>query len=193
MMMRTTSRLRKHRRKGRESGQAAVFLVLAMGIFLVGGIGFVVDGANLWFHRQSAQTAADAACTAGAMDLLSTAAGASIPNASDWIGNSFLCSGTTGGGSNQTSNSTFPPCQYAGFNGYSGTGLQGVQVSFPTSGTISAATTCPTSTPYSSSSPTVCAADAVSAPYMQLQVMDNVPTTFIRLLGAGTIARVPAK
>jgi Putative Flp pilus-assembly TadE/G-like len=193
MATRTTSRSRKNRRKGRESGQAAVFLVLAMGIFLIGGIGFVVDGANLWFHRQSAQTAADAACTAGAMDLLSTAAGASLPNASDWIGNSFLCSGTTGSGSNRTSNSTFPPCQYAGFNGYSGSGLQGIQVSFPASGTISAATTCPTSTPYSSSSPAVCAADDVSTPYMQLQVTDSVPTTFIRLLGAGAISTVPAK
>jgi hypothetical protein len=192
MMMRTTSRLRKHRRKGRESGQAAVFLVLAMGIFLVGGIGFVVDGANLWFHRQSAQTAADAACTAGAMDLLSTAAGASIPNASDWIGNSFLCSGTTGGGSNQTSNSTFPPCQYAAFNGYSGSGLQGIQVSFPTSGSVSAAATCPTAPPYSTSLP-VCAADDVVTPYMQLAVTDTVATTFIRLLGAGPSTTVPAK
>lgn len=193
MAMRTTSRSRKNRRKGRESGQAAVFLVLAMGIFLIGGIGFVVDGANLWFHRQSAQTAADAACTAGAMDLLSTAAGASLPNGSDWIGNLFLCSGTTGSGSNRTSNSTFPPCQYAGFNGYSGSGLQGIQVSFPASGTISAATTCPISTPYSSSSPAVCAADVISTPYMQLQVTDSVPTTFIRLLGAGAISTVPAK
>jgi hypothetical protein len=163
-----------------------------MGIFLVGGVGFVVDGANLWFHRQSAQTAADAACTAGAMDLLSTAAGASLPNADDWIGKSFLCSGTTGGAGNPTSNSTFPPCQYAGFNGYSGSGLQGIQVSFPASGSVSAATTCPTAIPYSSSTP-VCAADAVSTPYMQLQVSDNVPTTFIRLLGAGATSRVPAK
>ena len=170
-----------------------MFLVLAMGIFLIGGVGFVVDGANLWFHRQSAQTAADAACTAGAMDLLSTAAGASLPNGSDWIGNSFLCSGTTGGGSNPTSNSTFPPCQYAGFNGYSGSGLQGIQVSFPASGTIAAATTCPTTTPYSSSSPAVCAADEASTPYMQLQVTDSVPTTFIRLLGAGPTSTVPAK
>ncbi len=192
MATRTTSRSRKNKRKARESGQAAVFLVLAMGIFLIGGVGFVVDGANLWFHRQSAQTAADAACTAGAMDLLSTAAGASLPN-SGWIGNSFLCSGTTGSGSNSTSNSTFPPCQYAGFNGYSGSGLQGIQVSFPASGTISAATTCPTATPYSSSSPAVCAADEASTPYMQLQVTDNVPTTFIRLLGAGPTSTVPAK
>jgi putative Flp pilus-assembly TadE/G-like protein len=188
----TTSRLRK-RHKARESGQAAVFLVLAMGIFLVGGIGFVVDGANLWFHRQSAQTAADAACTAGAMDLLSTAAGASLPNASDWIGNSFLCSGTTGGGSNPTSNSTFPPCQYAGFNGYSGSGLQGIQVSFPASGSVSAAATCPTALPYSSSLPVCAADDDASTPYMQLQVTDRVPTTFIRLLGAGPSTTVPAK
>src|SRR5207249_8716297 len=28
-----------------------------------------LDLTNVWFHRQSAQTAADAACTAGAMDL----------------------------------------------------------------------------------------------------------------------------
>lgn len=188
----TTSRLRK-RHKARESGQAAVFLVLAMGIFLVGGIGFVVDGANLWFHRQSAQTAADAACTAGAMDLLSTAAGASLPNASDWIGNSFLCSGTTGGGSNPTSNSTFPPCQYAGFNGYSGSGLQGIQVSFPASGSVSTAATCPTALPYSSSLPVCAADDDASTPYMQLQVTDRVPTTFIRLLGAGPSTTVPAK
>lgn len=167
--------------------------MLAMGIFLVGGIGFVVDGANLWFHRQSAQTAADAACAAGAMDLLSTAAGASLPNGTDWIGNSFLCSGTTGSGSNSTPNNTFPPCQYAAFNGYSGSGLQGIQVSFPASGSITAATTCPTTTPYSSSSPTVCAADAVSTPYIRLQVTDNVPTTFIRLLGAAATSTVPAK
>jgi hypothetical protein len=194
MATRTTSRFSRSKHKARESGQAAVFLVLAMGIFLIGGVGFVVDGANLWLHRQSAQTAADAACTAGAMDLLSTAAGASLPNGSAWIGNPlpFLCSGTTSTGSNPTSNSTFPPCQYAAFNGYSGSGLQGIQVSFPASGSVSAATTCPTAIPYSISTP-VCAADDVSTPYMQLQVTDNVPTTFIRLLGAGAISRVPAK
>ena len=171
-----------------------MFLVLAMGIFLIGGIGFVVDGVNLWFHRQSAQTAADAACTAGAMDLLSSAAGASLQGDTDWIGKSFQCSGTSGGGSNPTSNSALPPCQYAGFNGYSGSGLQGIQVSFPAAGSISAATTCPTTTPYSSTSPTVCAADNVaSTPYMQLDVTDSVRTTFIRLLGAGPTATVPAR
>ena len=192
-----TSTIRKsgacyRRPRAKERGQAAVFVVLAMGIFLIGGLGFVVDGTNLWFHRQSAQTAADAACAAGAMDLLSTAAGASLPNASDWIGQSFQCSGTTGGGSNPTSNSTYPPCQYAGFNGVSGSGLQAVQVNFPDSASIAVAATCPTAPPYSTSLP-VCAADDVVRPYMQLQVTDNVRTTFIRLVGAGPTTSVPAK
>ena len=93
------SRLSK-RYKARESGQAAVFLVLAMGIFLIGGIGFVVDGANLWFHRQSAQTAADAACASGAMNLLSLSVGATPPQ-QNWIGTNFLCSGSRGGGKNK--------------------------------------------------------------------------------------------
>src|ERR1700730_16081692 len=110
MLMRKTSRKKKHR--AGESGQAAVFLVLAMGLFLIGSMGFVVDGANLWFHRQSAQTAADAACTAGAMKMLSVAAGATRPN---WIGTSFQCSGSTNGAPNNGS----APCQYAAFNGYS--------------------------------------------------------------------------
>jgi hypothetical protein len=166
-----------------QRGQAAVFLVLAMGIFVVGGVGFVVDGANLWFHRQSAQTAADAACTAGAMDLLSTAAGASLPNGSDWIGNSFDCASTTNG----TPNSSFPPCTYAALNGYSGSARQKVQVSFPGSANASISASC-------SAGPTVCKADAVAAiPYMQVSITDDVATTFIRLLGSGPTASVPAK
>jgi len=53
-----------------ESGQAALFLLLILGIFLLGGIGLAVDMANMWFHRQSAQNVADAVCTAAAMDLV---------------------------------------------------------------------------------------------------------------------------
>src|ERR1700681_361057 len=109
--MLTRKTLRKKNRRAGESGQAAVFLVLAMGLFLIGSMGFVVDGANLWFHRQSAQTAADAACTAGAMNMLSVAAGA-IPPDPNWIGTSlFQCSGSSGSGGN-VPNSGFAPCQY---------------------------------------------------------------------------------
>jgi len=166
-----------------ERGQAAVFLVLALGIFLIGGVGFVVDGANLWFHRQSAQTAADAACAAGAMDLLSNAAGVTPPSTT-WIpasddGSGFSCSGTTGltGG--------LPPCSYANLNGYQGTS---VLVSFPT---LAIAADCPAAPPFSL---TACAANGVAAtPYLRVDIEDNVPTTFMRLLGAGPSSSVPAK
>ena len=62
-------------RQSNESGQVMVLIVLALGLFLLGAAGFSVDMGNLWFHRQSAQNAADAACMAGAMDILVKARG----------------------------------------------------------------------------------------------------------------------
>jgi Putative Flp pilus-assembly TadE/G-like/Putative Tad-like Flp pilus-assembly len=176
------------RRRANERGQAVVFLVFALGIFLIGGIGLVVDGANLWFHRQSAQTAADAACASAAMDMLSLAAGVT-PADPNWIpssddGSVFHCSGTTGSAGNTTPNSTFPPCQYAALNGYSGSGSQDVQVSFPAG--LSFTAECPNGN--------VCAADDVAAtPYVKVTVNDTVPTTFMRLVGASPSTMVPAK
>ena len=46
----------------RESGQIMVSLLLMLTLFLLAMVGFAVDLTNLWFHRQAAQTAADAAC-----------------------------------------------------------------------------------------------------------------------------------
>src|SRR2546430_17513627 len=57
--------IRSGKRLRSDGGQVTITVVLAMGIFLLGAMGFAVDMANLWFHRQSAQIAADAACTAG--------------------------------------------------------------------------------------------------------------------------------
>ncbi|MCU1269410.1 MAG: hypothetical protein JWN74_704 [Acidobacteriaceae bacterium] len=188
MSMRKTSR--KNKRQSRESGQAAVFLVLAMGLFLIGSMGFVVDGANLWFHRQSAQTAADAACTAGAMNMLSVAAGATPPS-QNWIGISFQCSGSTGSGNNQVPNSGFVPCQYAAFNGYTSSGLQAnhagtdVSVTFP--GSFSSIPSC-------SGGSTLCTAKDVAAqPYMQVNITDRVQTTFIGMLNGGHTVDVGAQ
>ena len=65
----------RRRDRSKEAGQATLFLVLALGIFLLGALCFAFDMSNMWFHRQAAQTAADAACTAGAMDLLVDAQG----------------------------------------------------------------------------------------------------------------------
>lgn len=187
MLMRKTSR--KKKRRVRESGQAAVFLVLAMGLFLIGSMGFVVDGANLWFHRQSAQTAADAACTAGAMNMLSVAAGAKPPS-ENWIGTSFLCSGSSDNGKNKVPNSGFAPCQYAAFNGYTSSGLQSnqagndVSVIFPGSFSI----------PLCSNGSILCnAEDLVATPYIQVNVTDRVQTTFIGMLNGGHTMDVGAQ
>ena len=56
--------------KSREAGQSILLIVLALGLFLLGAVAFAVDMGNLWWHRQQAQRAADAACLAGAMDAL---------------------------------------------------------------------------------------------------------------------------
>src|SRR5258708_11263801 len=55
-----------------EAGQAAISVVLILGLFLVGILALAVDFTNIWFHRQAAGAAADAACQAGAMDLFET-------------------------------------------------------------------------------------------------------------------------
>ena len=61
--------------KKREGGQATLYFLLALGIFMMGALAFAFDLSNMWFHRQAAQSASDAACTAGAMDLLAASQG----------------------------------------------------------------------------------------------------------------------
>ena len=50
-------------------------VLLTMSLFLLAALGFSVDMSNLWFNRQWAQSAADASCTAAAMDMLYAASG----------------------------------------------------------------------------------------------------------------------
>jgi hypothetical protein len=167
--------------RSRESGQAAVFVVLALGLFLLGGVSIAIDGANLWFHRQAAQTAADAACTAGIMDMVTISSGGSA--AGGWIGavnSSFDCSAS--------GKSSAIPCQYAALNGYTAAALSAgtpgadVNVSFP--GTVSGVPACTTTTP----PPPICTSTGlVSAAYLQVNVTDRVQTFFMALLGNRTV------
>src|SRR2546425_10209128 len=101
---------RKTTSKSGESGQSILLVVLVLGIVLLGAVAFSVDMGNMWFHRQSAQTAADAACTAGAMDLLVDATnGITTQGGFSAVKNGFFdCS----------ANPTYAPCQYAALNGY---------------------------------------------------------------------------
>ena len=118
-----------HRERWDDSGQAVVFVLMALGIFLFGVAALGVDFANLWFHRQSAQTAADAACTAGAMDMLTDYNTGVASKGGFTPGTAFVCA----------SGSTIAPCKYAALNGYaSGDTTPGskVSVSFPTSAAV---------------------------------------------------------
>src|SRR5215469_1299287 len=94
--------------RSREAGQAVVFVVLVLGIFLLGALCFAFDFSNMWFHRQAAQTAADAACTAGAMDLLVDSQGGATGHQGFTVGTAYSC----------TTTSTDSVCSYAAKNGY---------------------------------------------------------------------------
>jgi Flp pilus assembly protein TadG len=104
-----------------ETGQAAILLLVALSIFLLGAVGLAIDGANLYANWQMAQAAADAGAQAGIMSVFY---------------------GTNTAGTHQFSTSSgFPctssdptPCYYAqtrnGFN----TAADTVTVDFPAIG-----------------------------------------------------------
>jgi hypothetical protein len=58
-----------------DAGQSVIAVALILFFFLLGMLGFAVDLTNVWFHRQAAVAAADAACQAGAIDMLAQAGG----------------------------------------------------------------------------------------------------------------------
>jgi len=118
---------RNRKKLSGESGQTSIFVLLVLGIFFLAFVGLAVDFSNLWFHRQMAQGAADAACQAGAMDLLVDYSGGGPNQGGFTPGTDFDCK-------------DFPdsaPCRYAALNGYTGGTLvantpgTSVGVSFP--------------------------------------------------------------
>ena len=114
-------------RRRSDSGQTMLFVLLVLGLFLLGAIGFGVDYANFWFHRQSAQSAADAACTAGVMDLLANA------NTGGTLG------GFPAGNFDCKDYPNASPCRYAALNGYNGLGTlpgNSVLVSYVATSTV---------------------------------------------------------
>jgi hypothetical protein len=145
-----------------EDGQAAVSLVLMLGLFAMGVLGFGVDLSNVWFHKQAARAAADAACQAGAIDML---AGAS----SSGPGMGF----TKGTASNCVATPKATMCYYAGDNGYPALGLtpgvdsNAVSWTFPTS--VSGVT-----------------ANAANT-YMTVTVAENVRTYFMSLITGSAV------
>jgi hypothetical protein len=167
-----------------QSGQAMLFVVLGLGLFLVGAIAFAVDLSNGWFHRQAVQTAADAACTAGAMDWLKIRTDniTAAPYPGHFTpGTNFDCNSTTP--NNNTVLTTNPaPCVYAALNGYRSTlsqasaaaGALGDNVSVIFGGAP------PPGVPTSGTS------------IMEVDVIDNTPTFFAGFLAGRTTQTIRA-
>jgi hypothetical protein len=174
-------------RRNSQRGNILIFVVLMLGLFLLAAIGIAVDLSNIWLHRQAAQTAADAACTAGVMDMLQSANGTMTP--AWWTP-------TTAGGSVVDCTSTTPntartvpaPCWYAAKNGYSSAGLvagqpsQSVKLTFLNNGASWGATVEPGDEGFDL---------AGSAPFLRVDVVDRVQVHFLALVGPRT-TDVPA-
>jgi len=178
----THDNLNRRFARSSEAGQAALFLMLALGLFLLGALALAVDMGNLWFRRQVTQNAADAACTAGAMDMLKVANGGTSSGGFT-PGTSFQCS----------SNSSASPCWYAAQNDIGANGLTAgkasseVYVNFPSS--FSGIRSC-TGSPL----PSVCYSSGGTAhPFIQVNVDDRVPTYFAGLLRGSTTVDVGAR
>jgi Putative Flp pilus-assembly TadE/G-like len=155
--------MRRPRSRSKEAGQATLFLMLGLGIFLLGALCFAFDMSNMWFHRQAAQTAADAACAAGAMDLLVDSQGGATGNQGFTPGTNYSC----------TTTATDSVCKYAAKNGYNGNNTSPgnvVNVSFPSSVIGVAA-------PPSGIAPN---------PFIRVDIVDHVQTFFLGLFSGGT-------
>ena len=167
-MSRTRTEQNSHKTRGTtQDGQAAVLLLLVLGIFLISSVGFAVDLSSMWFHRQAAQTAADAACSAGAMDLLYLHTGAITSSPGFTPGTSGDCS----------SSSSTALCQYAGFNGYTATTSASGWGSGTAPGSIAVSWSFP------SSVAGVSANSGVTNPFLTVTVKEKPPTWFMQLLG----------
>ena len=141
-----------------EQGQAVLPVLAAASVLLMGAAGFAVDLSNLYFQRQMAQAAADAAAQAAMMSIFdgtNTAGAAAFST-----GGSFTC-----GASDART-----PCQYAQWNGF-GTSADTVTVSFPSSiAGVSSAKLSPS--------------DPVNLVHVVVQ--RTVSTTLLKLLGSAS-------
>src|SRR5258706_4616542 len=152
-----------------EAGQAIIFVLLVLGFFFLGALCFAFDLSNIWFHRQSAQSAADAACAAGAMDILVDAQGDATGQQGFTLGTNYSC----------TTTSTDTICKYAAKNGYNASStLNTVGVSFPNS--VTQSSTLPTGVVIPP------AGLAGSYPFIRVDIVDHVQTFFVGLFSCRT-------
>jgi hypothetical protein len=149
-----------------ESGQAlSVWLVVILMVVSV-FLGIAYDMSLAWMHKAAADAVAEAACTAGAMDL-EYAAMNNVRTTPDPAQNFIPSSGSTASGDckDQSSN---PICYYASINGY--------QSSTTANDVTWALSTVP---PANGLSSTFTTTSNGVAPYLNVTVTENVPVTFM--------------
>lgn len=154
-----------------QAGQASVFLLVILAGFLLASVGFAVDLSNMWFHRQAAQSAADAACVAGAMDMLYLHNGTITTSPAFTVGTSGDCS----------SSSTAALCQYAQFNGYAATTSAAGWSTSTAAGAVAVSWTFPTAVNG------VTGASGITYPFLNVVVQEKPATWFMGLIGVKSL------
>jgi hypothetical protein len=139
----------------KEAGQAILLVVLAMSLFMLGALGFIIDGSHLYAQRTMAQAAADAAAQAGMMSIFDNTAGAWGAHT---VGASFTC-GTA---------DTAAACKYA----------QSTANGFNLAGDVVTVTPNPAGVPVTGLS----TADSVNL--LEVSVSRKVNTTLMNLIGS---------
>jgi putative Flp pilus-assembly TadE/G-like protein len=109
-------------RHRKQNGQAILMVVVAVGLVLLGALGLVMDGAQIYTNRQMAQLAADAAAEAGIMSVF----GGTNTGTNAFGTTSHTC----------TTSDAITPCKYALFNGFGGTAADSVVVDFPAASAV---------------------------------------------------------
>src|SRR2546428_5826603 len=153
-----------------QRGQAFLVILILTATLLLVMLGLAADYTQVWAHRQMAQGAADAACEAGVADLFlkgtDPTANTDFPGLDfSWIGAGFNC------GAKPNS----PPCQYASFNGYTGSNVS---------------VTCPAGLPGANGIPS--GFPTVANPYIKVTITDPVAMSLTKLVSSTATFNVTA-
>ena len=160
----------------KEKGQATMLVLVALGVFLLAGMGLTLDVSQLYSHRQMAQNAADAAAMAAIMSIYNgtNTTNATFDNAT-FLGN-IVTAGQNPARLNCGSNDNHTPCYYARQNGFDPANGDTVFVDFWAQ--ANAFTQEPGVSISNASKDTV--------PLLRVTVIRPVPATLMRLVGGGT-------
>jgi hypothetical protein len=150
------------RRRRQEAGQAIVLTVVGMSLFMLGALGFIIDGSHLYAQRVMAQAAADAAAQAGMMSIFNGTSGA-------WGGYTGSTASGTAISCSTTGMSTAAACVYArAKNGFNLAGDTVTVIPNPSGVSVTGLST----------------ADTINL--LEVKVQRQVNTTLMGLLGASS-------